>query len=171
MQTALEKHLTCTTNARTLSLVNRTIRQMDATAKKLVEKMREIQRQIGSLQRQSYALESTLDAIGMRIEDDVPWEDSWDIKYAKNSPFASTTLVATCKNLLVDHAGKELTKSQVEYLAAIGGYKFDAEDSKNSVDVTLRRLAEGGFCDVGRQRGPEGNKYSYPRVGLYILYL
>ena len=134
---------------------------MDATAKKLVEKMREIQRQIGSLQRQSYALESTLDAIGMRIEDDVPWEDSWDIKYAKNSPFASTTLVATCKNILVDHAGKELTKSQVEYLAAIGGYKFDAEDSKNSVDVTLRRLAEGGFCDVGRQRGPEGNKYSY----------
>ena len=134
---------------------------MDATAKKLVEKMRDIQKQLGSLQRQSYALESTLEAIGMRIEDDVPWEDSWDIKYAKDSPFARTTLVATCKQILIDHVGKEMTKSQIEYLAAIGGYQFDAEDSKNSVDVTLRRLAEGGFCDVDKQRGPEGNKYVY----------
>jgi hypothetical protein len=134
---------------------------MDATAKKLVEKMREIQQQIGSLQRRSYALEAALESVGMRIEDDVPWGESSDEKYAKESPFARTTLVATCKTILVDHAGKELTKSQVEYLAAIGGYKFDAEDSKNSVDVTLRRLAEGGFCDVDRQRGPEGNKYLY----------
>jgi hypothetical protein len=138
---------------------------MDATAKKLVEKMRDIQKQIGALQRQSYALSSALEAIGMRIEDDDPFSESSDERYAKETPFAHTSLVETCKKILTDHMGKEMTKNQVEYLAAVGGYRFNAEDSVNSVAVTLQRLAESEFCEVDRQRGPEGNKYRFSTNG------
>jgi hypothetical protein len=134
---------------------------MDATAKKLIEKMADIQRQIGELRRQSYALSTALEAIGMRVEDDDPFCDPSDAEYAQNRPFAHTTLVAACKRILRDHRGKTLTKTQVEYLAAIGGYQFETDDSKNSVDVTLRRLADVGFCEVDRQKGPEGNKYLF----------
>lgn len=140
---------------------------MDATAKKLVEKMRDIQRQIATLQRQSSALSSALESIGMGVEDDSddPFSESSDLKYARESPFTDTTLVATCKKILFDHSGKGMNKNQVEYLAAIGGYRFNAEDSVNSVAVTLQRLADAGFCEVERQRGPEGNKYRFGADG------
>lgn len=134
---------------------------MDVTAKKLVEKMAEIQRQMLQLQRQSNSLTAALEAIGLRPEDDDPFSQPTDARYADSLPFARTSLVAACKRILMDHENKSLTKSQVEYLAAIGGYPFSTDDAKNSVDVTLRRLAEQGFCQVERTRGPAGNQYQW----------
>ena len=133
---------------------------MDVTAKKLVEKMAEIQRQMLQLQRQSNSLTAALEAIGLRPEDDDPFS-SLPTRGMLILPFARTSLVAACKRILMDHENKSLTKSQVEYLAAIGGYPFSTDDAKNSVDVTLRRLAEQGFCQVERTRGPAGNQYQW----------
>jgi len=161
-QTAEETNgLTCTIQYRTLYAVLRTNREMDATAKKLVEKMAEIQTQMAKLQRQSNSLTAALEAIGLRLEDDDPFSQPTDATYAETLPFTRTSLVAACKRILMDHRTKFLTKSQVEYLAAIGGYPFATDDAKNSVDVTLRRLAEQGLCQVERARGPAGNQYCW----------
>ena len=162
MNTQIEakNSLTCTPQYRTLYAVSRTAREMDATAKRLVEKMADLQRQITKLQRQSYSIGAALEAVGMRLEDDDPF-GSTDATYADDRPFTRTSLVAACKKILADHKGKSLTKNQVEYLAAIGGYQFATDDATNSVDVTLRRLAEQGFCEVDRVRGPAGNQYRW----------
>jgi hypothetical protein len=154
---AVKECLTSTTKGRTLYDVFRTVRQVDATAKKLIEKNADLQRQIADLQRQSNALTAALEAIGMRIADDDPFNQPSDGLYAETRPFSHTSLVAACKRILTDHRDKALTKSHVEYLAAIGGYPFATDDSKNSVDVTLRRLADQGFCTVARS--PAGNQY------------
>jgi hypothetical protein len=58
-----------------------------------------------------------------------------------------------------NHPADYLTKTQVEYLAKRGGYKFSTADSKNSVAVTLRRLATEGKIEAQRIRGAAGNKY------------
>jgi hypothetical protein len=160
-QTEQRNVLTCTTHYRTLYEVNRTAREMDATAKKLVEKMAELQREIAQLQRQSNSISTALEAIGMRVEDDDPFSQPSDAAYAESRPFTHTSLVVACKTILRDHKNKSLTKTQVEYLAAIGGYPFATDDAKNSVDVTLRRLAEQGLCEVDRTRGPAGNQYRW----------
>jgi hypothetical protein len=158
-QIEAKNNLTCTTRYRTLYAVSRTVQEMDATAKKLVEKMADLQRQIAKLQRQSSSIGTALEAVGMRLEDDDPWPN--DATYADDRPFAKTSLVDACKKILMDHPRKALTKNHVEYLAAIGGYPFATDDATNSVDVTLRRLAEQGFCEVDRARGPAGNQYRW----------
>ncbi len=157
METVAQKPLTCTSSERTLYAVFRTVKEMDATAKKLADAMADTQRQIAALQRKANALSAALEEIGLRIEDADPFSLPSDAQYADDRPFVHSSLVAACKRILRDHKGRSLNKSQVEYLAAIGGYPFATEDSKNSVDVTLRRLAESGFCEVEKAR--EGNKY------------
>jgi hypothetical protein len=132
---------------------------MDATAKKLVEKMASLQKEISSLQIQKNSISTALEAVGLRLEDDDSFCQPSDAMYANARPFERTSLVAACRRILSDHKSKALTKSQVEYLAAIGGYPFATDDAKNSVDVTLRRLAEQGICEV--DRNPSGNQYRW----------
>jgi len=132
---------------------------MDATAKKLTDKMRDLQLSLAAYQREINAITTALEAIGMRVGDDDPFSEPSDTTYANNQPFRHSSLVLACKRILMDHKGKPLTKNQVEYLAAIGAYPFSTEDATNSVDVTLRRLADRGFCEV--ERSPAGNQYRF----------
>ncbi len=158
-QTEEINSLTCTTLYRTLYAVGRTVREMDATQKKLIEKMRDLQMTIAAYQQQATAISTALESIGMTVGDDGRYSPPHDVHYATDQPFRGTSLVAACKRILMDYDGQSLTKTQVEFLAALGGYPFSTEDAKNSVDVTLRRLAERGFCEVERTRGPAGNQY------------
>jgi len=163
MNTQIEEtnSLTCTSIYRTLYAVRRTVLEMDATQKKLVEKMQELQMWIAAYKQQANAISTALESIGMKVEDDGKFDPPHDVFYATDQPFRQGSLVAACKRILRDYDGQSLTKSQVEYLAAIGGFPFSTEDAKNSVDVTLRRLAERGFCEVERTRGPAGNQYRW----------
>lgn len=151
--------LTSTSSWRTLYGVVRLVGIMDAAVKKMVDKLRELQAQITCLQRQAESLKTSLDLIGIRPT--TPFVEPWDEKYAASLPFKKSTLVEACKRILTDHEGDYLNKGQVEYLAVIGGYEFSTADRRNSVDVTLRRLAKGGYCEVERMLGPEGNKYRW----------
>ncbi len=83
-------------------------------------------------------------------------------RYAKEQPFADSQvqLKDACLQVLQDFAGNWLSRSTVEYLLFRGGYVSEAMDPSNSVDVTLRSLAEKGLCQVERQRGPTGNRYT-----------
>src|ERR1700685_543620 len=153
--------LTCTIQYSTLCDVSRTLAEMDATSKKLIEKLRDLQMTIAAYERQANAIREALESIGMKVEDTGEFDPPHDVFYAKHPPFRHTSLVTACKRILNDFRGQYLSKSQVEYLAAMGAYSFSTEDTTNSVDVTLRRLAEKGYCEVQRSRGPTGNKYRW----------
>lgn len=144
-----------------IPLLGSILSDMDATAQKLLEKLTELERQAESLNRKIYSIKTALELIGVRPEDRMPYYEGMDSSYARMLPFLNTSLVEACKRVLMDHKNQALTKSQIEYFAGLGGYRFATDDSKNSVDVTLRRLVEQGFCTVERSRGPRGNTYRW----------
>lgn len=151
--------LTCTKLHSTLCEVIREIRLMDATAQKLINRLLETEREIKTLETRATGLRASLELAGVRPE----WirkdsHDESDAEYADRQPFIHLSLVDTCKRILTDF-GDGLTKNDVEYLAARGGYSFSAKDATNSVSVTLHRLADAGFCRVIKGSGPHGNKY------------
>jgi hypothetical protein len=157
-----KKRLTCTNNARILYEVLRRVLVVDATAKKLSDKLATLQREIKTLQRQARSIQEALELAGVRPTDIDPIEEGTDWRYADEMPFMNLSLVDTCKRILMDHAGVGLTKSQVEYLAATGGYGFlGTANPKNSVEITLRRLSTAGFCQVDKGSGPNASKYIY----------
>jgi hypothetical protein len=161
MKTIIKKRLTCTIQSRTLYGLARAIAFMDATTKKMVQMHADLRREIAELQRKADSVKLTLDSLGFRSKD---FDNSWDrspteIKYAEDKTFANMSLVDTCKRILHDYPHGIFTKNQIEYLAATGGYPFATDDSTNSVDVTMRRLAKDGFCEVHRRKGPAGNIY------------
>lgn len=160
------KHLTSTSKARTVYEVAKLVLLMDATTKKMIDKLSKLRMQINDLMREAHSIQRTLELIGIKPEevDDAPFGADWDERYSQSLPFMRTTLVEACRRILVDNRGRHLTKSQVEYLASMGGYRFSADDPTNSVEVTLRRLAADGFCQVERGTGPHESQYWWEPV-------
>jgi hypothetical protein len=136
-------------------------KKMDASATRIVKRLFDIERNIRELQREANALKKALEVAGVKPEYKTTLEmlDDNESTYAEYQPFEHSTLVDACRRILADHPGKKLTKSQIEYYAVRGGYKFSTNDSKNSVDITLRRLVADGYCEVERVRGIQGNSY------------
>ena len=136
---------------------------MDATTKALLKKLQDLERQRWRINREIEAIQTALKLAGITptLHDafSVPDPNEWT--YAHDQTFAQSQLNEACKQILKDYQGKWLTKAQVEYLVTRGGYKFATENTKNSVDVTLRRLAADGFCEAERVRGSRGNKYRF----------
>jgi len=150
-----KKRLTSTIHIRTIV---RGKDDVDATAKKLVDKLRQLEMQEWRIKRDRRAIQLALHAAGIRPGMDV---NSNELSYAQDLPFMNKTLSESCEQILKDSEGQWLTKTQVEYLVVRGGYSFSAKDSKNSVDVTLRRLAVDGKCAADRVRGSRGNRYRW----------
>jgi DNA-binding HxlR family transcriptional regulator len=156
--------LTSTNEYRTVVRVEEEPRKVDATTKSLLRQLQELEREEWRIREKVRAIHTALKLAG--IKPDVKTISSWgqdehEAEYARQEPFAETTLTEACEKVLKDYADKWLTKSQVEYLITRGGYKSSAKDAKNSVDVTLRRLAGDGRCDVKRVRGSRGNTYRW----------
>jgi hypothetical protein len=164
MATKQEKTLTCTNYARTLYEKARGVDLVDATARKLVETLATLRRQIASLQEQEKSIKLALESTGLRSKKfgQVGWwpDGCLDDRYALDQPFKEMTLVNTCKKILSDSTTFAFTKDQIEYLAVVGGYPFLTEDRKNSVDVTMRRLAQQEFCQIIRGKGQTPNQYT-----------
>jgi hypothetical protein len=161
MHTKPKKSLTCTRSSRTLYEIFKVVSRMDATIKKLVERNSYVHREIAKLQREADSIKVALESIGLRSKDfDSPWDRSpREAEYAEKQTFAAMTLVDTCKRILLDFPHALFTKNEIEYLAAMGGYPFSTKDAANSVDVTMRRIAKDGLCEVHRRKGPDGNIY------------
>ena len=162
--------LTCTTLSRTLYELGRTLLQMDATARTLVAQLVATRRQIAMLNQRANSYTMALEAAGFRSKDlDNVWASvpPRDQDYAEQQPFKTKSLVDTCKQILEENGPRPFNKSQIEYLAAIGGYPFSTDDSKNSIDVTMRRLARQGFCEIIRDGGRNGNRYMLPAKKVF----
>jgi DNA-binding transcriptional ArsR family regulator len=137
---------------------------MDATSRQLMEMLADLRRKIADLERQADSVKTVLESLGYRHRGtDCAWGDALDVKFAKERPFERGTLADACLKILVEQRITDyLTKSQVEYLAVVGGFPFSTTNRKNSVDVTLRRLAEQGAIEVERAGGHIGNRYRLP---------
>jgi DNA-binding transcriptional ArsR family regulator len=161
MKAITKKRLTCTMYARTLYEV---IRTMDATSRQLIDTLADLRRKIADLERQADAIKTVLESLGYRQPIlDRMWGDALDVKYAKEQPFTHCSLVDACMKIFAAQRITDyLTKSQVEYLAVVGGFPFSTKNRKNSVDVTLRRLAEQEALEVERVGGHVGNRYRLP---------
>ena len=147
------KPLTCTNGYRTLC----TDSQMDETSSKLVARLRVLEVEGRKIEEEKGIITRALEIAGIR-----PTEiETAEGVYAKTRPFRKMSLVDACKRVLTDSEEEWITKSQVDYLITRGGFESLAKDAKNSIDVTLRRLAAEGFCEVDSSRGKLGNKYKF----------
>jgi hypothetical protein len=129
---------------------------VDATIKKIVENLRrkEIERLKISIEIDSYR--RTLSMLGVTVAEGSPLREA---DYAARHPFSRMGLQESCLMILKDHPNQWLSKTQVEYLLMRGEYSSTAKDPKNSVDITLRRLADDGVIEAKRARGATGNQY------------
>ena len=130
---------------------------MDETATRLVAQLQDLEVEERRVAEEKKIIIRALEIAGIR-----PTEISTDeAAYGKTRPFRKSGLVNACKRVLMDSEDEWLTKSDVEYLVMRGGFQSKAKDSKNSFDVTLRRLAADGFCEVDSSNRQQGNKYRY----------
>jgi hypothetical protein len=161
MGTDPKKHLTETDSIRTI--VQNTEREdVDATARKLVERLRQLERDQWRINSELRSIRMALDVAGVRPSYKFKeLADPRESEYVRSEPFKKNTLAETCYTILRDFKPEWLTKSQVEYLAIRGGYNFSTTDSKNSIDVTLRRMAGAGKIEADKVRGSRGSKYRF----------
>lgn len=154
------KGLTCTSaNGTFVSLDN----EMDTTALKLVQRLKELDEQQNRITRERMAILMALEVAGVKPKGQVKgFPGSQESLYEVNQTFRGRSLPASCEIVLRDHKGQWLSKSEIEYLIVQGGYEFATGNSKNSVGVTLQRMAEDGPCEVERVRGQQGNRYRWP---------
>lgn len=158
-----KNRLTSTNEYRTVVDATEEPRRVDATTKNLLRQLRELESENWRTREKIRSIHTALKLAGVKpdVSTLLGGQDRHESDYAVREPFAETTLIQACEQVLKDYGDNWLTKSQVEYLITRGGYKSSAKDAKNSVDVTLRRLAGDGKCDVKRVRGSRGNTYRW----------
>jgi hypothetical protein len=146
---------------------------MDATAKKLVARLAEIDQQRAQLRRERDAITTALAATGWRPPDASPNIYSHEEnEFISTEPFRSMSLADACLTVLRNYAGKSpahqqwLDKSQVEYLVTRGGFPFKTDNPTNSVNITLRRLAQDGFCEAHTGHGSRATRFRFKKDRL-----
>jgi hypothetical protein len=155
------KSLTCTSSNGTFVALDGN--DMDATALRLVQRLKELEEQQGRLTRERQAIMTALTVAGVRPEGPVKGMPGFkESDYHMNRTFKGRSLPASCEIALKDHKGQWLSKSEIEYLIVQGEYEFSTGNPKNSIGITLQRMAEEGLCEVQRVRGQQGNRYRWP---------
>lgn len=133
---------------------------VDATTRKLLRRLEQIEMEQARLRIEHQAITTALGVAGVVLQG-FTGEVSTQIEneYEGRQPFAKESLTDACLRVLRDQAGMWLTKAQVEYLVTRGGYKFSTGNPKNSVKITLRRLAHAASprCEVRASK--QGNQY------------
>lgn len=155
------KGLTCTTSNGTFVSVDGN--GMDATALKLVQRLNELNEQQGRIARERTAILTALEVAGVKpkgLVEGLP--GSQESRYRLNGTFKGRSLPASCEIVLKDQKGQWLSKSEIEYLIVQGGYEFSTGNPKNSIGITLQRMADEKLIEVQRVRGQQGNRYRWP---------
>ncbi len=141
---------------------------MDATTKKLMERLEQIEFEMKKLRREKESITTALEVTGSRPPGaHKNFYTQEENSYGHKQPFEAMTLTDACLQILRDYAAKDeiheqwLDKNQIEYLVVRGGFKFKTEDTKNSVNVTLRRLAEEGYCEAHVGKGTRATRYHF----------
>jgi hypothetical protein len=149
--------------------------KVDATARRLIERLKELSEQRGSLNREERSILTALAIAGVRPQGILgkEWPGELESTYSSKAQFANKSLREACEIILKDHLKNHridpalhktqwLSKAEIEYLIVRGGYQFATSNSKNSVGITLQRMAEEKLIEVQRVRGQQGNRYRWP---------
>lgn len=155
------KSLTCTNSISTFVHDQGSL-GVDATARKLVERMKYLEYERRRIQGELESIRTALSVAGIKPGRIKGLMDMNEANYVNKQIFSNMSLRESCETILQDHRGEWLSKSEIEYLIVRGGYNFTTKDSKNSVGVTLQRMKEEGRCEVERVRGTRGNRYRWP---------
>lgn len=134
---------------------------VDRTTKRLIDKLNKLERVRWNAVREIRSIRTALNIAGIAPREFRRYADIHKGEYAVQQSFASMGLKEACEKVLTDHNGQWLSRSEIEYLVVRGGYPFSTFNSKNSVGITLQRLATDGFCEVERKLGATGNRYRY----------
>ena len=136
-------------------------RQVDATKRRIKQTINAIERKMRVLHEQRETLRDMLKITGIDMdEEDVPTPTVNVLDYI-DLPFEGMTLVDACKKIMTDHPGQVLTKAYIERTVKMGGYQFTATDTRNSIEVTMRRLVRDQFCEARRVPGSRAHEYAY----------
>jgi hypothetical protein len=149
--------------------------KVDATARRLIERLKELSEQRGNLNREERSILTALAVAGVRPQGVLgkEWPGDLENTYTREAQFADKSLREACEIILKDqlknhrqsptlHRSQWLSKAEIEYLIVRGGYKFATSNSRNSVGITLQRMAEETLIEVQRVRGQQGNRYRWP---------
>lgn len=165
---ALKRYCTTPlTNTNSIGTVSVEGDRVDATARRLIERLRELAEQRGSLNREERSILTALAVAGIRPEGILgkEWPGDLESSYSSKAQFANRSLREACEIILKDQLKNSpsqwLSKAEIEYLIVRGGYKFATNNSKNSVGITLQRMAKEDLCEVQRVRGQQGNRYRW----------
>jgi hypothetical protein len=157
------KGLTCINSIGKLIHDTGTTRDVDATARKLVQRMAELEHERGRLDREIHSIRTALSVAGIKPGKSKSGAGFHETTYVSKQPFADMTLTQCCERILKDHRTDWLSKGEIEYLIVRGGYKFSTQAPRGSVGITLQRMSRDGACDAQRMRGVNGNRYRWPQ--------
>jgi hypothetical protein len=137
---------------------------MDATALKLVQRLSELNEQQSRISLERKAILTALEIAGVKPQGPLTGQSSSEeTRYRTSGAFKGRSLPASCETVLKDQKDRWFSKSEIEYLIVQGGYEFSTGNSKNSIGITLQRMAKEGLCEVQRVRGgQQGNRYRWP---------
>jgi hypothetical protein len=157
------KSLTCINSIGKLIHGTGTTRDVDATARKLVQRMAELEHERGRLDREIHSIRTALSVAGIKPGKSKSGAGFHETTYVSKQPFADMTLTQCCERILKDHRTDWLSKGEIQYLIVRGGYKFSTQAPRGSVGITLQRMSRDGACDAQRMRGVNGNRYRWPQ--------
>ncbi len=137
---------------------------VDATTKKMLKRMEEIDALSSALRDERNHITSALLAVAYEPSSSTrDLSSRKETEYAMRKPFRRTSLTDACLKVLKDHSEEWMDKNQVEELVARGGYESKAEHATNSIHVTLRRLTVDGYCESHSGSGSRTTKYRFLR--------
>ena len=145
---------------------------VDATSKTLNDRLDAIDREMTRLRIERNAITTALSVAGLRpTAAHKTIYTQAESEYARDQPFKRMSLTDSCLKVLRDHSELEienqwLDKNQVEYLVRRGGFEFKTEDPTNSINVTLRRLAEDGYGGAHGGKGSRPVRYHFTKERL-----
>jgi hypothetical protein len=135
---------------------------LDETAARLISVLRELERERWRIGGKIEAIKSALRLAGVPLPaHEAVFRNKTEFEYTTQQPFANMSLTDACERVVKDHTPEWLSKNQVTELVEMGGCKSDAQATKNSVEVTLRRLASRGRIEIAKGKGRYGNRYRW----------
>jgi hypothetical protein len=135
---------------------------MDETSAKLLSALQELERERWRISGKIDSIKSALKLAGVAVPTHEPvFRNKNEFEYTTRQPFSNMGLTDACERIVRDHTPEWLSKNQVTELVEMGGYKSDAQATKNSVEVTLRRLASRGRIEIAKGKGRYGNRYGW----------
>ncbi|MBS1857082.1 MAG: hypothetical protein JST11_17055 [Acidobacteria bacterium] len=147
---------------------------MEDAVRKLITRKMALRRQRRQIDREEAAIDTALGVIGFdpkrqAMRDGFMEQAQLEDKYEESRVFKDMTLADACLQIVNDYRPRAVDKNDVEYCLTIGGYPFTTDDPTNSTEITLRKLAADGKCEVEKGKGSTPSRYHSLRGAAHVV--